>query len=309
MKIIFAGTPEFAVPALAALIQAGHQIVMVLTQPDRPAGRGMKFKASPVKVLANEHQLPVFQPESLKSAEVQAQIAQVNADVMIVAAYGLIIPTAVLNMPHLGCYNIHASLLPRWRGAAPIHRSILAGDKETGVTIMEVVPALDAGAMVSMGALPILPTDTTQSLHDALSELGAKLMVEAMETLESSGQLAATPQDESLVTYAHKLEKSEAAIDWNKSAVEISRQVRAFNPFPVAQSLLKDEVCRIWMATALEGSAKPGAVVSVQDGISVGCGTGILHITELQAPGGKRLPAQAFVQGHHLKVGDYFHAG
>lgn len=308
MKIIFAGTPEFAVPALAALIQAGHQIVMVLTQPDRPAGRGMKFKASPVKILANEHQLHVFQPESLKSPEVQAQIADVQADVMIVAAYGLIIPTAVLNTPRLGCYNIHASLLPRWRGAAPIHRSILVGDEETGVTIMEVVPALDAGAMVSMGALPILPTDTTQSLHDALSELGAKLMVEAMQTLESSGHLHATPQDESLVTYAHKLEKAEAAIDWNKSAVEISRQVRAFNPFPVAQSLLKDEVCRIWMATALEGNAKPGEVVSVQDGISVGCGSGILHITELQAPGGKRLPAQAFVQGHHLKVGDYFYA-
>jgi methionyl-tRNA formyltransferase len=308
MKIIFAGTPEFAVPALAALIQAGHQIVMVLTQPDRPAGRGMKFKASPVKVLATEHQLNVFQPESLKSAEVQAQIAEVNADVMIVAAYGLIIPTSVLNMPRLGCYNIHASLLPRWRGAAPIHRSILAGDSETGVTIMEVVPALDAGAMVSKGVLPILSTDTTQSLHDALSELGAKLMAEAMQTLENNGHLAATPQDESLVTYAHKLEKSEAAIDWNKSAVEISRQVRAFNPFPVAQSLLKNEVCRIWMATALDGNAKPGEVVSVQDGVSVGCGAGILHITELQAPGGKRLPAQAFVQGHHLKVGDYFHA-
>lgn len=307
MKIIFAGTPEFAVPALAALIQAGHQIVMVLTQPDRPAGRGMKFKASPVKVLATEHQLNVFQPESLKSTEVQAQIAEVNADVMIVAAYGLIIPTSVLNMPRLGCYNIHASLLPRWRGAAPIHRSILAGDQETGVTIMEVVPALDAGAMVSKGALPILSTDTTQTLHDALSELGAKLMAEAMQTLENKGQLAATPQDESLVTYAHKLEKSEAAIDWNKSAVEISRQVRAFNPFPVAQSLLKNEVCRIWMATALDGNAKPGEVVSVQDGVSVGCGAGILHITELQAPGGKRLPAQAFVQGHHLKVGDYFH--
>jgi methionyl-tRNA formyltransferase len=307
MKIIFAGTPEFAVPALAALIQAGHQIVMILTQPDRPAGRGMKFKASPVKVLATEHQLNVFQPESLKSTEVQAQIAEVNADVMIVAAYGLIIPTSVLNMPRLGCYNIHASLLPRWRGAAPIHRSILAGDQETGVTIMEVVPALDAGAMVSKGALPILSTDTTQTLHDALSELGAKLMAEAVQTLENKGQLAATPQDESLVTYAHKLEKSEAAIDWNKSAVEISRQVRAFNPFPVAQSLLKNEVCRIWMATALDGNAKPGEVVSVQDGVSVGCGAGILHITELQAPGGKRLPAQAFVQGHHLKVGDYFH--
>ena len=227
---------------------------------------------------------------------------------MIVAAYGLIIPTVVLNMPRLGCYNIHASLLPRWRGAAPIHRSILAGDKETGVTIMEVVPALDAGAMVSKGALPITEADTTQTLHDALSQLGAKLMVQAMATLEATRKLAATPQDESLVTYAHKLEKSEAAIDWQKSAVEISRQVRAFNPFPVAQSMLKDEVCRIWMATAMVGKAQPGEVVSVQDGITVGCGDGLLHITELQAPGGKRLNAQAFVQGHHLKVGDRFHS-
>lgn len=308
MKIIFAGTPEFAVPALAALIEAQHEVVMVLTQPDRPAGRGMKFKASPVKVLATEYQLDVFQPETLKDAAVQARIEQVKADVMIVAAYGLIIPTVVLNMPRLGCYNIHASLLPRWRGAAPIHRSILAGDKETGVTIMEVVPALDAGAMVSKGALPITEADTTQTLHDALSQLGAKLMVQAMATLEATGKLAATPQDESLVTYAHKLEKSEAAIDWQKSAVEISRQVRAFNPFPVAQSMLKDEVCRIWMATAMVGKAQPGEVVSVQDGINVGCGDGLLHITELQAPGGKRLNAQAFVQGHHLKVGDRFHS-
>ncbi len=308
MKIIFAGTPEFAVPALAALIHAGHEIVMVLTQPDRPAGRGMKFKASPVKVLALQHQLNVSQPETLKDPAVQIQIANLNADVMIVAAYGLIIPTVVLNMPHKGCYNIHASLLPRWRGAAPIHRSILAGDHETGVTIMEVVPALDAGAMVSKGVLPITEADTTQTLHDALSQLGADLMVQAMVTLEATGSLAATPQDESLVTYAHKLEKSEAAIDWQRSAVEISRQVRAFNPFPVAQSQLKDEVCRIWMATAITGSAQPGEVVSVQDGITVGCGEGLLYITELQAPGGKRLYAQAFVQGHHLKVGDRFHS-
>ncbi len=307
MKIIFAGTPEFAVPALAALIKAGHQIVMVLTQPDRPAGRGMKFKASPVKVLATKHQLDVFQPETLKTPEVQARLQETNADVMIVAAYGLIIPTSILSMPRLGCYNIHASLLPRWRGAAPIHRSILAGDQETGVTIMEVVPALDAGAMVSKGALPISETDTTQSLHDALSHLGAELMVTAMQTLESTGQLAATPQDESLVTYAHKLEKSESAIDWNKSAIELSRQVRAFNPFPVAQSILKDEVCRLWMATAVDGKAKPGEVVSLVEGILVGCGEGLLRITELQAPGGKRLGALAFIQGHHLKVGDYFH--
>ncbi|MBA3695893.1 MAG: methionyl-tRNA formyltransferase [Methylotenera sp.] len=306
MKIIFAGTPEFAVPALAALINARHEVVIVLTQPDRPAGRGMRVKASPVKVLAAQHQLDVFQPETLKDAAVQAHIASVKADVMIVAAYGLIIPTAVLNMPRLGCYNIHASLLPRWRGAAPIHRSILAGDHETGVTIMEVVPALDAGAMVNKGALPITEADTTQTLHDALSHLGSELMVQAMVTLETTGKLTAIPQDESLVTYAHKLEKSEAAIDWQKTAGQISRQVRAFNPFPVAQSLLKGEVCRIWMAHAIIGSAQPGEVVSVQDDISVGCGEGLLRITELQAPGGKRLNAQAFIQGHHLKVGDNF---
>lgn len=311
MKIIFAGTPEFAVPALAALIAAGHEIVMVLTQPDRPAGRGMKLKPSPVKVLAQQHGLPVFQPESLKPQEVQAQIAATQAEVMIVAAYGLIIPTSVLQMPKYGCYNIHASLLPRWRGAAPIHRAILAGDAETGVTIMEVVPALDAGAMVSKGVVPIKDTDTTQSLHDALSAIGADLMVEAMHNLAANGALPSTPQDESLVTYAHKLEKAESAIDWNKSATEISRQVRGFNPFPVAQSMLKGEVCRIWMATAQAADAqyahaKPGEIVSVQDGLLVACGEGLLNICELQAPGGKRLNAQVFVQGHHLKAGDLF---
>lgn len=306
MKIIFAGTPEFAVPALAALIAAGHQIVMVLTQPDRPAGRGMKLKASPVKVLAVQHQLSVFQPETLKDVAVQTQIKAADADVMIVAAYGLIIPTVILNMPRYGCYNIHASLLPRWRGAAPIHRSILAGDTETGVTIMEVVPALDAGAMVSRGVVPIADTDTTQTLHDPLSVIGAKLMVEAMTNLAAAGSLEATAQDEALVTYAHKLEKSESAIDWQKTAVEISRQVRAFNPFPVAQGVLKGEICRIWMATAQAGSAKPGEIISVHDGLLVGCGDGLLYITELQAPGGKRLNAQAFVQGHKLQVGDFF---
>lgn len=315
MKIIFAGTPEFAVPALAALIDAGHEIVMVLTQPDRPAGRGMKLKASPVKVLAEQHGLHVFQPESLKPADVQFHIKEVNADVMIVAAYGLIIPTVVLHMPKLGCYNIHASLLPRWRGAAPIHRSILVGDAETGVTIMEVVPALDAGAMVSKGSVPITETDTTQRLHDVLAQMGAELMVDAMRILETDGSLASTPQDEALVTYAHKLEKSEAAIDWHKSAREISRQVRAFNPFPVAQSYLRGEVCRIWMATAEDvdaasiyarQTAKAGEVVDVHDGVLVACGEGLLRITELQAPGGKRLSAQAFVQGHNLKAGDVF---
>jgi len=311
LKIIFAGTPEFAVPALAALIAAGHEIVMVLTQPDRPAGRGMKLKPSPVKVLAEQHRLHVFQPVSLKPQEVQEQIAATQADVMIVAAYGLIIPTSVLNMPVHGCYNIHASLLPRWRGAAPIHRSLLAGDAETGVTIMEVVPALDAGAMVSKGVVPIGATDTTQSLHDALAAIGADLMVQAMHNLEVNGMLPSTPQDESLVTYAHKLEKAEAAIDWQKSAAEVSRQIRAFNPFPVAQSKLKDDVCRIWMATEHHSmekplAASPGEIISVQGGLLVACGQGVLNMMELQAPGGKRMNAQAFVQGHHLKAGDRF---
>ena len=310
MKIIFAGTPEFAVPALAALIQAGHEIVMVLTQPDRPAGRGMQLKASPVKQLALQHNLAVFQPVSLKPLEVQAQIAAVNADVMIVAAYGLIIPTSVLNMPTKGCYNIHASLLPRWRGAAPIHRVLLAGDAETGVTIMEVVPALDAGAMVSKGVVPILETDTTQTLHDSLSKIGADLMVQAMTILAKTGVLPSEAQDESLVTYAHKLEKAESAIDWQKNAVDISRQIRAFNPFPVASAQFRGETCRIWFASAIKGKAKAGEVVGLSDhtagALLLGCGEGLLQITELQMPGGKRQTAQQFVQGQHVKLGEIF---
>ncbi len=306
MKIIFAGTPEFAVPALEALIEADHDIVMVLTQPDRPAGRGMKLRASPIKQLALKHQLTIFQPASLKSEEVQANIAAVECDVMIVAAYGLIIPTSVLNLPKKGCYNIHGSLLPRWRGAAPIHRAILAGDTETGVTIMEVVPKLDAGAMVSKGSMPILETDTTQSLHDAISLLGAKLMVEAMRTLQETGKLAAEPQDESLVTYAHKVEKSESVMDWRQSAVALSRQIRAFNPFPVATTTFREETCRIWFATASQGHAEEGEVVEVGTTIQVGCGDGLLEIHELQMPGAKRQTAQQFIQGHHVKKGEMF---
>lgn len=306
MKIIFAGTPEFAVPALASLIAAGHHIVMVLTQPDRPAGRGMQLRASPVKQLALQHQLPVFQPESLKPAEVQAQIAAAQADVMVVAAYGLIIPTAVLAMPSKGCYNIHASLLPRWRGAAPIHRAILAGDAETGVTIMEVVPALDAGAMISKGVVPITEHDTTQTLHDALSQQGADLMVEAMQTLVKQGHLPATPQDESLVTYAHKLEKAESALDWKQSAEALSRQVRAFNPFPVATAQFRGETCRIWFASRCEGKAAPGEIVALGDTICVGCSEGLLEIMELQMPGAKRQSAQQFIQGQHVKLGEMF---
>ena len=308
LKIIFAGTPDFAVPALAALIEAGYDVKLVLTQPDRPSGRGMKLKASPVKELATQHQIEVFQPETLKDVDVQSHIADVNADVMIVAAYGLIIPTNVLEMPRFGCYNIHASLLPRWRGAAPIHRSLLAGDAETGVTIMEVVPALDAGAMVSKGVLAIGERDTTQSLHDELAKMGADLMVDAMRQLAESGGLSSVQQDDSLVTYAAKLQKAEASIDWANSADLISRQVRAFNPFPVAHAMLNGEVCRIWMATSASDfvNEKPGIVLEVGSAIKVACGSGVLTIEELQLPGGKRLKAKDFVVGHDLKVGQYF---
>src|SRR5450830_1425758 len=310
LKIIFAGTPEFAVPALAALIDAGHHISMVLTQPDRPAGRGMKLKASPVKILALQHNIPVFQPETLKDPAAQAQIGEVQADVMIVAAYGLIIPTIVLQMPKLGCFNIHASLLPRWRGAAPIQRSLLAGDSETGVTIMEVVPALDAGAMISHASLPITERDTAQTLHDGLSTLGAALMVQAMQTLAQQGKLESTPQDESLVTYAAKLQKTEADIDWSESASALSRKIRAFNPFPVAQTKLNGEVCRLWMATESTSQTAvkvpAGEVVAIGDFIVVACGEGLINIEELQMPGGKRLSAKDFIRGHAISVGQKF---
>jgi methionyl-tRNA formyltransferase len=328
VKIIFAGTPDFATPALQALLYAASgapdfarsdlahknfEICMVLTQPDRPAGRGMKLHASPVKQLALQHNLNLFQPESLKPAEVQAQIAAVQADVMIVAAYGLIIPTTVLNMFSKGSYNIHASLLPRWRGAAPIHRALLAGDAETGVTIMEVVPKLDAGNMISKSVVKITGADTTQTLHDALSKAGAELMVQAMRDLAKNGALPSVAQDESLVTYAHKLEKAESAIDWNKSAAEISRQIRAFNPFPVATAQFRGETCRIWFANALnEGhiiqtnSKNNGEIIGLGTSIHAASGDGVLEICELQMPGGKRQTAQQFTQGQHVKLGEFF---
>lgn len=303
MKLIFAGTPEFAVPALAALIAAGHRIVLVLTQPDRPAGRGMQLRASPVKQLAQQHGIPVYQPESLKSPEAQAVVAAAEADLMIVAAYGLILPQAVLDMPARGCLNIHASLLPRWRGAAPIHRALLAGDRETGITIMQVVLALDAGDMLSKAALPIGDRDTTQSLHDALAGLGGRLMVETLANLDA---ITPEPQDPALVTYAEKLRKEEAPIDWNRSATLLSRQVRAFNPFPVAQAAYQGEIWRLWMAEAVPGAGDPGSVLDTTDGILVACGEGALRLTELQKPGGRRLAARDFLAGHPLRPGDRF---
>jgi methionyl-tRNA formyltransferase len=293
------------VPTLAALIEAGHEIVMVLTQPDRPAGRGMKLKASPVKELALQHNLPVYQPETLKTPESREPLLALDADVMVVAAYGLILPQAVLDLPKRGCYNVHASLLPRWRGAAPIQRSLLAGDAETGVTIMEVVLALDAGAMLKKGVVPITESDTAQSLHDVLATMGGRLMVEVLAGLDD---IRPEPQDESLVTYAEKLRKDEALLDWKRSATELSRQVRAFNPFPVAQATFNDEIWRIWMATAAEGKGNPGEILETANGILVACGEGALRITELQKPGGKRLSARDFLAGSQLKRGDRFAA-
>lgn len=303
MKIIFAGTPEFAVPALAALIAAGHEIVLVLTQPDRPAGRGMKLKASPVKALALQHHLPVFQPETLKTAEVQARIAEVHADLMIVAAYGLIIPQVVLDLPKQGCLNIHASLLPRWRGAAPIQRAILAGDKETGVTIMQVVLALDAGDMLKKATIPITENDTAQSLHDQLAATGGQLMVEALAEMDS---LTPEPQDATRVTYAEKLQKAEAPIHWEQDAAAISRQVRAFNSFPVATANMHGETWKIWFAQAAQGRGAPGEIIALDSGILVACGASALNITELQKPGGKRLGWKEFLAGTSLKAGDRF---
>jgi methionyl-tRNA formyltransferase len=307
MKVIFAGTPEFAVPALQAIIDAGHEVVQVLTQPDRPAGRGMKLKPSPVKALALNHQIPVYQPESLRTVEAQSLLAA--CDVMVVAAYGLILPQATLDWPKYGCYNIHASLLPRWRGAAPIQRAMLAGDPETGVTIMEVVKALDAGGMLKRGSVPITEQDTAETLHDALAIMGAQLMTETLTDLAKTGQPNPETQDESLVTYAAKLEKSEARIDWQLQAAEVARRIRAYNPFPVAYSEFNQEVWRIWFAEARASHGNPGEIIAIEpEAIIVACKTGAIAIRSLQKPGGKKLSARELLAGTPLAIGMHFDA-
>jgi methionyl-tRNA formyltransferase len=304
MKVIFAGTPEFAAQALAALIEAGHQIPLVLTQPDRPAGRGMKLTASPVKALALQHGLWVEQPLTLKDATAQQVIADIGADVMVVAAYGLILPQAVLAMPRLGCLNIHASLLPRWRGAAPIQRALLAGDRETGITIMQMDVGLDTGDMLLEETLPIAADDTAQTLHDKLATLGARAIVAALDLLQQ-GTLIPRPQDNALATYAAKLTKEEGKIDWKQSAEKVSRSVRAYNPFPVAQAGFKGEVWRIWQASSEAGQGKPGEILRAdKEGILVACGAGALLLTEIQKAGGKRMPAANFLAGNPLRVGE-----
>ncbi|NHQ85088.1 methionyl-tRNA formyltransferase [Iodobacter sp. HSC-16F04] len=303
MKIIFAGTPDFAACALQALIAAGHDIALVLTQPDRPAGRGMKLTASPVKVLAEQHGIRVYQPEKLRTPEQQAPLAEIKADVMIVAAYGLILPQAVLDLPKLGCLNIHGSLLPRWRGAAPIHRAILAGDTETGITIMQMDAGLDTGDMLSIHRTAIEADDTTASLHDKLAVQGAKALVEALENLPALQQTRQV-QPEAGVTYADKLKREESQIDWHKSAAGLDQMIRAFNPYPSAQTLLTGQALKIWQATVCQQSGAPGTVLAAdKDGLLVACGSGSLRITELQKAGSKRVTAAAFLSGNSIEAG------
>ena len=305
MKIVFAGTPEFAAAALSAILAAGHQVALVLTQPDRPAGRGMKLAASAVKELALQHGLPVYQPERLKDPASHEAIRAAGADLMVVAAYGLILPQAVLDLPRLGCLNLHASLLPRWRGAAPIQRAILAGDRETGITLMQMDAGLDTGAMLLQRTLAIAPTDTAATLHDKLASLGAELIVEALGRLT---QLTPIPQPETGVCYAAKIAKAEAALDWRRPAPELERQVRAFDPFPVATAMIRETPLKIWRAvTTTVGSGKSGEVLAADDrGIVVACGQGALCLTELQKPGSRRLGAGDFLRGFTLSPGEIF---
>lgn len=322
LRVIFAGTPEFARLALECLHAAGHTIALVLTQPDRPAGRGMKLQASAVKQFALEHNIPVAQPRSLRmdgkypddAAAAREAIADAGADVMVVAAYGLILPRWVLDdmaTPHAdgrtryGCLNIHGSLLPRWRGAAPIHRAIEAGDSHTGVTIMQMDEGLDTGDMLLKEILPILDADTTATLHDKVAELGARMVVEALE-LAANGQLQPVKQPDDGITYAHKIEKHEAAIDWQQDAEMIVRRVRAFNPFPGASTVLDGEPIKVWSASVQVGAPQVtfGTILAVApEGIAVAAMNSIVVLKELQRAGSKRMPVAEFLRGFPLQAG------
>lgn len=307
MKIIFAGTPIFAAIALDMLLQRNYQIIMVLTQPDRPAGRGMKLTAGPVKRLAQQHGISLLQPESLKTPEIQAQLQALNADMMVVAAYGLILPQAVLTTPRFGCLNIHASLLSRWRGAAPIQRAILAGDAETGITIMQMDAGLDTGDILLQRSLPIAMNDTAQTLHDKLARLGAQCIVEAIMSLQQRG-LSSIKQDEALASYATKIVKAEAAINWQQSAQHIDRIVRAFNPVPGAYTSLRGDILKIWQARiGYENTGKPGEIITINaEGFIVSCGKGSLQIVRVQKPGGTKLSVTDYLSGNPLRLGDTF---
>lgn len=307
MKVVFAGTPEFSVPTLAALIDGGVEVVAVYTQPDRPAGRGRKLTASPVKETALAHGIPVHQPEKLRGAAAAETMRSHGADLMVVVAYGLLLPQAVLDAPRLGCVNVHASLLPRWRGAAPVQRAILAGDAHSGVTIMRMEAGLDTGPMYLARSIPLAPRETGGSLHDKLAVLGASALMEALPGI-ADGSLVPEVQDGALATYAKKLSKEEALIDWGRPAVEIDRMIRAFDPWPVAETRLGETVLRIWGAEApgLSAAAGPGRVTATgKSGIDVATGEGVLRITRLQPPGKRPMSAAELLNARKLD-GDLF---
>ena len=303
LKIIYAGTPDFAVPALQALIKSSHEVIAVYTQPDRPAGRGRKVQFGPVKQLAIGAGIKVEQPLSLKDADAQEILSNFNADVMVVAAYGLILPQAVLDMPRYGCLNIHGSLLPRWRGAAPIHRAIQAGDKETGVTIMQMAAGLDTGDMLLKTKCPITAEDTGQTIHDRLASDGAEALLKVLDQMIQN-KLEPEMQDEALTTYAHKLEKAEAEIDWTKSAKQIDQTIRAFNPWPVAFTKYNGKPLRIFMSkleSAVQSSEAVGTVINeTPEGISIVTGDGVLSFSRLQLPGKKAMDVRDFLNGRSL---------
>ena len=297
LRIVFAGTPDFAATSLTALLESQHQVIAVYTQPDRPAGRGRKLAASPVKQLAEHYSIPIYQPISLKNTNEIETLQALDADVMVVVAYGLILPPMALSLPKLGCINVHASLLPRWRGAAPIQRAILAGDNETGITIMQMDAGLDSGDCLLQKTCPIEATDTGSRLHDRLADLGAQSLLQALKDLPGLQQQA-IPQNHHSATYAHKLDKTQAHIDWQQSAEEVARLIRAFNSWPVAYSELEDTRVRIWQAKALprQSDAVAGTIISSSaEGIDVACGMGMLQLQILQLPGAKALPVAALL--------------
>jgi len=308
LNVLFAGTPGFAARCLGALLESRHRVVGVMTQPDRPAGRGYALAPSPVKKLASARGIQVTQPVSLRDTQVQTELKHFRADVIVVAAYGLILPRPVLELPRHGAINIHASLLPRWRGAAPIQRALLAGDRDTGVSIMQMDSGLDTGPVLMQEKIPILEDDTAGTLHDRLAELGANLIVRALDALEAGG-VRATPQPAEGVTYAAKLDRREARVDWHESAAMVNRRVRALNPSPGADARVREVELKIWRCASAAGRGNPGEVLSVgPDGLCVACGEDALIITELQRSGGKRLPVAEFLRGFPLAAGERFEA-
>jgi methionyl-tRNA formyltransferase len=306
LRVAFAGTPEFAACALEAILAAGYTVPVVLTQPDRPAGRGMKLTASAVKQLALAHGLGIDQPERLRTDEQRARLKEARPDVLVVAAYGLILPPEALILPRLGCLNIHASLLPRWRGAAPIQRAIEAGDAQTGITIMQMDAGLDTGPMLLRRGIGIALEDTAASLHDKLASLGAEAIVEALARL-AAGDLPAEAQPLLGVTIARKISRAEAEIDWHRSATELARQIRAFNPFPVAFGQIRETTVKLWAAHTVPEHGEPGSILRADDaGVVVACGEEALCITELQRPGSRRMAAAEFLHGFALAAGERF---